>query len=157
MCLVDGFDEEPDQFERRLLAHAVGDEVGIAVAEDAGAEAFLPVVVVHHAPQTCLYAAEHDGDVGEELPKYVRIDDGRVLGTQVVSSVGAVGVFASESACSRVLVDHRVHAAWRDAEEETRTAQLAEVAQVAMPVGLRHNAHPQALRLQQAAYDGDAE
>ena len=143
MKVVDGFVESLHEFQRRLLAHAIRYQVGIAVTQNAWAKALLPIVVVHHAPEACFNAAEHNGNIGKELPQDVGIDDGGVLGTQVVTPIGTVRVLASEATGSGVFVDHAVHASRRDAEEEPRSPQLLEVAEVAVPIGLRHDADPQ--------------
>ena len=109
------------------------------------------------AAQRGLDAAEDDGDVGEELLEDLGVDDGGVLGTHVVTPVGAVGILGAQAAGGGVLVDHRVHAAGTDAEEEPWPTQLLEVAVVAVPVGLGHDGHAVACCLQRASYDGGAE
>ena len=49
------------------FTHTIYNKVRPAVAKNAGAQALLPIVVVGHAAQRCLYAAEHYGHVGKEL------------------------------------------------------------------------------------------
>ena len=93
VVLVDEGEETLYDVDGVLLAHAVADHVGVAVAEDARAEAVLPVVVVGEAPQGGLDAAEDDGYVGVEAAYALGVDDGGVFGAHVVASVGAVGVF----------------------------------------------------------------
>ena len=139
-----------------LLTKSVGDEVGAGVDEYGWAQSLLPVVVVGEAPHGCLNAPEYYGGIGPELLEYAGIDDGGVLRPFVVASVGAVGVLGAEAAGGGVLIDHGVHGAGGDTEEIARASQLAEVAVVAVPVGLRHYGHAQAKALQQAPYDGHA-
>ena len=142
---VDGgtiaFGEVAGQFEGRLLAHAVGDHVGARVDEDTGAQAVLPVVVVGDAPQGGLDASQNDGDVRVELFQNLGVDDGGVLRPQVVAPIRAVGILKAQPSCGGVLVDHRVHAARGDAEEQPRTSKFLEVAVVAVPVGLWDDGH----------------
>ena len=76
-----------------LLAHAVKDDVGTAVAEDALVQPVLPVVVVGEAAQGSLNAAQNHGNVGEELFQDAGVDNGGIVGAHVVARVGAVGVF----------------------------------------------------------------
>ena len=105
------------------------------------------------AAQTGLDASDDDGHIGEELLEDARIDDGGVFGTEVVATVGRVGILRAQSLVGRVFVHHRVHRPRRNGEEESRTSQLLEVAVVAMPVGLGNDGHPQALRLKYASDD----
>ena len=107
--------------------------------------------------QRGLDAAQHHRHIGEELLEDARVDDGGIFGAQVVASVGAVGIFGTKAAVGSILIDHRVHAAGSDAEEEPWTSQFPEVAVVAMPVGLGNDGHPVACRLETAPDDGGSE
>ena len=156
-CAGCGLVEAPGQLDDGLFAHAVDDDVGGSIAEDARAQTVLPVVVVGESAQRGFDAAQHDGRVGKELAQDAGVDDGGVLRSQVVTAVGTVGVLGAQTACGGVLVDHRVHASRRDAEEEARSAELAEVAVVAVPVGLGHDGHAVAGRLKGTTYDGRPE
>ena len=49
------------------FTHTIYNKVRPAVAKNAGAQALLPIVVVGHAAQRCLDAAEHYGHFGKEL------------------------------------------------------------------------------------------
>ena len=149
--------EPARQFDGGLFAHTVGEHIGPRVDEDARPQAVLPVVVVGDASQRRLDASKDDGHIGEELLEYLRIDDGGVFRPHIVTTVWAVGVLGAQSAGSRILVNHRVHAAWCDAEEQARTPQLLEVAVVAVPVGLRHNGDAVACSLKRPSDDGCAE
>ena len=75
MSIVDGFDEKTDKFQIYFLAHSICDEVCIAIAKNAWTESLLPIVVMHHSSQACLYASKHNRHIWKELPKDVRIDD----------------------------------------------------------------------------------
>ena len=74
-----------------------------------------------------------------------------------MTAVRAVGIFRTQATGGGVLVDHRVHTAWGNAEEEARTAELLEVAEVAVPVGLRYDGHAVTGSLERASDDGCAE
>ena len=137
---------------RRQFAHAVDNHIRTAVAQNRGPQAVLPIIKVRHATQRRLDAAQHYGHIGEKLLQDAGIDNGGVFGAQVVAAVGAVGILGTQTAIGRVLVDHRVHHAGRDAEEHPRTAQLLEVAVIAVPVRLRHDADAIPLGLDQPAY-----
>ena len=71
-----------------------------------------------------------------------------------MASVRAISIFRAQALVGGIFVDHRVHAAWRNAEEQSRTAKLLEVAIVAVPVGLWHNGHTQPLSFKGASYNG---
>ena len=55
------------------------------------------------------------------------------------------------------MVDQGVHGAGTHAEEQARSSELAEVAQVVAPVGLRHDGHLIPFVLEYARDDGHAE
>ena len=141
----------------RLVAHAVHEQVGPAVDQYRGVERVAPVVVVGQSAQRCLDAADHDGRVRVERLEDARIDGHRAVGAESGLAAGRVGVVAAQAEVGRVVVHHRIHAAGRDAEEEARFAQFAEVAQVVAPVGLRHDGHAVAFGLQQPADDRRSE
>ena len=101
----------------------------------------------------CLDTTQHHRHIRIELLENTGVDDSGILRPHVMAAVGRVGILGAQSTCSSVLVDHRVHAAWRNAEEEARTSQLLEVAIVAVPVGLGHDGHTVAGILQHPADD----
>ncbi len=74
-----------------------------------------------------------------------------------MTSVRAVGILGAQTAIGRVFIHHRVHTTRSDAEEETRSPQLLEIAEVAVPVGLWHDSHPIAGIFQYASDDGSPE
>ena len=137
-----------------LLTHAVGDHVGRRVTEQAFFQLVAPIVVVGDTTEGGFDTAEKDGHIRIELFQDLGIDDGGVFRTHVVTSVGAVDIFGTQTAGGGVLVDHRVHTTWRDAEEQPGTPELLEVTEVAVPVGLGYDGHPITCRLQGASDDG---
>ena len=116
-------------------------KVGSAFAEDALHQAVLPIVVVGEAAHARLDTSQHHGHVRIDLLQDACIDDRGILRALVVATVGRILVAGTEAAVGGVFVDHGVHGARRDAEEEARTTQLLEVAVVAVPVGLRDDGH----------------
>ena len=133
------------------LAHAVDDHIHRSICEDGGAQAVLPVVVVGEATQRSLDAAGDDRHTGEKRAQSLAIDDCGVVGAQAGTAVGRIGVVAATAAVGSVVIHHGIHCAGRNAEEEARSAELAEVAQVVLPVGLWHNSHAVAVSLEHAA------
>ena len=105
------------------------------------------------AAHTRLDAAQNDGHVGEKLLENLCIDDGRVFGTTIVATVGAVGILAAQTTGGGVFVHHRVHRAGCNAEKQSRTTEFLEIAVIAVPVGLRNNGDAIASRFERAPDD----
>ena len=74
-----------------------------------------------------------------------------------MAAAGGRDVVGASPAVGGVVVYHRVHGAGTHAEEQARAAELAEVAEVVLPVGLRHDGHLAACCGQRAPYHGGAE
>ena len=74
-----------------------------------------------------------------------------------MATIWTVGILGAQSTVGGILVHHRVHAAWGNAEEQARAAQLLEVAEVAVPVRLRNDGHAIACCLQRPSNDGGPE
>src|SRR5690606_12705786 len=104
------------------VAHAIDEQDVAAVGEDGGCDLVGPVVGVGDAGRAGRDAADHDGGVGVEVLEDVRIDGARVVGAEAVFAAGGVGVLAAEFFGRGVAVDHGVHAAGGDAEEEAGRA-----------------------------------
>ncbi len=96
------------------------------------------------------------GYLGERLAHALRIDDDAAVRPLAAGASRRVRVVAAHALVGRVPVDHRVHVAGRDAEEEGGRAEPLEVGRRA-PVGLRNDADAKALRLEHAADDRHAE
>ncbi|MNQ15215.1 hypothetical protein D3C85_281820 [compost metagenome] len=138
------------------LGVAVQQQVALGVDDDGAAHLVRPVVVVRDAAQAAFDAAEDDRHVVPGFLAALRIHDGRAVGARAADVAGGVGVVAADLPVGRVAVDHRIHVAGRDAEEQVRLAQHLE-GLGALPVGLRDDAHAKALRLEHAADDRHAE
>ena len=98
-------------FRRHLLAHAVGNDVGIAFGQQAGAQAVLPIVVVTQATQRRLDATQHDERIGIELAQYTAIDDRRHIRPHSWASVGCIGIVRTTATIGSIVVHHRIHRA----------------------------------------------
>ena len=72
-------------------------------------------------------------------------------------TVRTIGILRAQATVGGIFVDHRIHTAWRDAEEETWTTEFLEVAEVSVPVGLRYDSHFIACGLQDPPDDGNTE
>lgn len=72
-------------------------------------------------------------------------------------SSGCIGIVVTQTAGGCVMVDHRVHRAGRYPEKQPWAAELLEVAQVVLPVGLRDYSDIVAVALEDAANDGSTE
>ena len=147
----------PCHVDDGFVAHAVHEQVGAAVDEQGWMQRVAPVVVVRQAAERGLDAADDYGRIRIERLQYAGIDRHGAVGPKTCFSSRCIGIVAPQPQVGRVVVHHGVHAAARYAEEEPRLAQLAEIAQVVAPVGLRYDGHAVAFGLQQSAYYGCAE
>ena len=108
------------------------------------------------AAQARLDAAKHDRHAGEGLAAALRIDDDGPVGPLPALAVGCVGVVVAQPLVGGVAVDHGVHVAARDAEVEGGLAERTEGLRGG-PIGLREDAHAEALRLEEAGNECHAE
>jgi hypothetical protein len=106
--------------------------------------------------QRAFDAAEHDRHVAERFAAALRIDDHRTVGPPSAFATGRVAVVVAKSPVGRVAVDHGVHVAAGDAEEQGRAAERSERLG-ALPVRLGDDADAEAMRLEQPADDRHAE
>lgn len=143
-------------FGHLLFAHAVDEEVGLAVHQDGAANGVGPVVVVGEAAQAGLDAADDEGDVLPQLTDAAGVDEGGPLGAQAGAAAGGVIVIIAVFLGGGVFVEHRVEVAGGHQHAQAGLAQPLEVDGGA-PVGLGDDAHPPATLLQEAADDGRAE
>ena len=144
------------QFHQRALGVAEEQHVGLGIGQHRAAHLVRPVVVMGDAAQAGLDGADDHRHVRESLAAALGIDDHRAVGPLVRLGVGRVGVVGADLAVGGVAVDHRIHVAGGDAEEQVRLAQRAEgVGRV--PVGLADDADAEALRFQQAPDQRHAE
>ena len=144
------------ELNRILLAHAIEDHIGTAVAEDALHQPVLPVIVVGEPSHGRLDAAQDHGHVGKKLLQDLGVDDAGIVRSHIMAGIRTVGIVVAHAPVGRVAVDHRVHGTGRHSKEEPWASEFLEVAVVAMPVGLRYDRHFIALCLKEPADDSRA-
>jgi len=142
--------------DQGALGVAEQEDVGLGIDQGGLAHLVAPVVVLGDAAQTGLDAADHDLHTGVGFAAALRVDGDGAVGALVRRAVRGVGVVGAGFAISRVAVDHRIHIAGSDAEEEARPTQRLEGFGT-VPGRLGDDAHAQALRFQKAADQGHAE
>ncbi len=140
----------------RPLGVAVEQDVGAGVDQDRVAHAVLPVVVVGDPAQRGLDATEHDRHMLVGFLAALAVDQAGAIRTLAGHAARRVGVVGADFLVGGVAVDHRVHVAGRDPEEQVRLAELHEVV-LGLPVRLGNDPDAEALGLQQPADDRHAE
>ena len=145
------------QFYDRLFAHTIYNKVGTRIAQDATHQLVLPIVVVRNSAHRSLYTAKSHRHIRIDAFENLGVDDSRIFRATVVATIRAVCILATQTLVGSILIHHRVHAARRNTEKQAWLTQLLEVAEVAMPVGLRHNSHSIARSLKRATYHGSTE
>ena len=140
----------PTEFNDWFLSHSVDYHVGTGVAQNALLQPVLPIIVMCEATKRRFNATENHRHIGEKLLENLRIDNRGILRAAVVATVRTISILRTKTFSGSVFVHHRVHATRCYAKEKIRTAELLEVAEVAMPVGLRHNRHSVARRFKRA-------
>jgi hypothetical protein len=116
----------------------------------------LPVIIVSDPAQGRLDAAEHDRHVLVGFLAALAVHQAGTIGPRAGQATRGVGVVGADFLVGGVAVDHRIHVAGRDTEEQVRLAELHEVV-LGLPVGLGNDADPETLGLEQATDDCHAE
>ena len=132
--------EAPGDFEDCPFPHPEDDEVGLGIEEDGAPDRVAPVVVVGQSAQRGLHAAGHHRHPGERLPRPLAVGERCPVGAAADPSVRGIGVVVADLPIGGVVVDHRVHVARRDPEEQPRATELAPRF-AAVPVGLCEHGH----------------
>ena len=135
-----------------MLAHAEDDEVGLGVEHDRAADGVAPVVVMSQPAERGLDAAGDDRHARKRLAGPLAVGDRRAIGPQADPAAGRIGVVVADLLVGRVVVDHAVHVAGADAEEQPRAAELPP-GLGAPPVGLAQDRDPKPGRLEHPAQD----
>src|SRR3569623_123958 len=138
------------------LGIAVDQQVGLRIEQHRAPHRVRPVIVVGEAAQARRDAADQDrhGFVG--FARTLRINRDGAVGTLAGGAVRRVGVVRADLAVGGVAVDHGVHVAAGDAEEQVRPAEPHEIPG-AGPIRLGEDADPEPLRLERAADHRHAE
>ena len=108
------------------------------------------------AAQAGFDAAYHHAHAGIGFAAALGVDGDGAVRALVGRGVRGVGVVRARAAVRGVAVDHRVHIAGGDAEEQIGLAQLAEGVR-GVPIRLGDDAHAEALVFQQPAHQRHAE
>ncbi|MNN19949.1 hypothetical protein D3C81_1332070 [compost metagenome] len=143
-------------FDNRTLGVTVEQDVGAGVDQDRVAYTVLPVVVVGDAAQGRFDAAEHDRHVLVGFLAALAVDQAGAVRTLAGQATRRVRVVGTDFLVRCVAVDHGVHVAGRDTEEQVRLAELHEIV-FGLPVRLGNDPDAEALGLQQPADDRHAE
>jgi hypothetical protein len=140
--------EPTGDLEDRPLPHPKGDEIGLRVEQDRPANRVAPVVVVGDPAERGLHPAGHQRHAGKCLPRPLTIGEGRPVRPPADLAIGRVGVVVADLPIGGVVVDHRVHVARRDPEEESRPAE-GPPGLAAPPVRLGEHRNTKPRRLEQ--------
>ena len=122
----------------RLFTHTIDKQVGTAVHENGRHQLVLPVVVMSQATHRRFDATDDNRHIGIELFENTAISDGTVVRTCAGFAFRRISIIGATTLRGRVMVNHRIHRAGRDRKIKTRTTELLEIAEVPVPVWLRH-------------------
>ena len=125
-----------------LLTHPIGYEVSTTINEQRRTQTVLPIIVMRQTAHRSLNASGYDGGTRKQSPEYVGVHYSRIVGTRAMTPSRGVGIVTATTTSSSVMIDHGVHGSGRDPKEQARCTELAEIAQVVLPVGLRDYSHP---------------
>jgi hypothetical protein len=131
-------------FDDGALGVAVEQNIGAGIDQDRVTHAVLPVIVVGDAAQGGLDTAEDDRHMLVGFLAALAVHQAGAIRALAGQATGGVGVVGADFLVGGVAVDHRVHVAGRDAEEQVGLAELHKVV-FAGPVGLGNDAHAKAL------------
>ena len=125
-------------FDDVCFAHAVDEQVGLAIEQDGALHRIGPVIVMGEPAQGGFHPAGDHGHTAERLPAALGVDERRPVRAQPNSAAGGIGVVVADLLVRRVVVDERVHVPRADGEEQPRLAELAPRL-AGLPVGLAEN------------------
>src|SRR5260370_3594692 len=133
------------------LAVAVDEQVGLGIQQDRAAHLLRPVVEVSDAPKGSFDATNDDWNVLESLTCALRVDNHGAIRSLSALTAGRVCVVASDSAIRGVAIDHGVHVAGRDAEEQVWSSEGTDRIG-AVPISLAHDTHADPFPLQNTTH-----
>ena len=128
-----GFLQTAAQLKRGHFSHSIDYHVRSALHQYAGLVLLFPIVIMGQSAQAGLNASQYHWHIGIKLLQNAGIDNGGVFRAHVMTSIRTIGILASETSGSSVLVHHAVHATRCNAKPKTGTAKTFEVAVVSMP------------------------
>ncbi len=115
-------------------------------------DGIAPVVIMGQTAERGLDTTRDDRHAGKGLAGSLRVGDGGTVGPQSDLAAGRIGVVVADLLVRRVVVDHAVHVAGADAEEQPGAAELPP-GLGAPPIGLAQDRDPEPGRLQHPAED----
>ena len=143
-------------FDDGAFGVAEDQQVGLGIRQHRAPYLVRPVVVMGDAAQAGLDRADDHVAAGKGLAATLGIDGHGAVRALVRLGVGRVGVVGADLAVGRVAVDHRIHVAGGDAEEQVGFAQFPEVDR-RIPVRLTNDADAETLCFEQAPDQRHAE
>src|SRR5882724_744348 len=143
-------------FADLALTVTVDQQISLRIQQDRATHLLRPVVKVSDAPQGGFDAADDDWNILECLARALRVDDHGTIRPLSTLTAGCVCVIASNPAIRGVAIDHGIHVAGCDAEEQVRSSEGRERLG-AVPVRLSDDANSKALCFENTADDCHAE
>ena len=137
-----------------LFSHAVDQQVGFAVGEEAAAQGLLQAVKMDEAAQAGFNPADDQGQAGKDLTAHAAIGDGGPVGSPPGLAARAVAIFTAALAAGRVVVDQGIKGAGADPDTQPGSTHCQQVFGL---LWLGHHADSQAFSGQDPSDDGDAE
>ena len=139
----------------RPFTHAVHEQIRLAVQQNGAFELVRPVVVVGHAAQAGLNAADENGDILVHPTDEITVHHRGIVGPLPNHSTGCKGIHLAVLFGHAVVVDHGVHVAASDQKAQTGPTQDGDGLGV-LPIRLGDESHFISCRFQHTADDGMA-
>ena len=139
--------QAPRDLDDRVFPHSERQKVRLAVEQDGAAHLVAPEVVVTQTPQRRLDAPRDHRNALVGLSRALAIGQRRPVRPHPDPPARRVGVIVPHFPVGRVVIDHRVHVAGADGEEQPRPAEAAPVV-ARLPIRLRDDADSKPRRLQ---------
>ncbi len=114
-----GFEAASD-FDDGVFAHAIDDQIGFAVQQDGPPDFVAPVVIVSQAAQRRFDAAGDHRHAFVRFASPLAVRQRRPIGTQSNPTARRIRIVVADLPVGRVVIDHRVHVAGADGEEQPR-------------------------------------
>jgi hypothetical protein len=144
------------EFDDRPLGAAENQQIGFRIRQHRATHLVRPVIIMGNAAQAGFDRADHYVAAGKGFATALRIDDDGMIGPLVRFTVRGISVVGAWLAIGGVAIDHRIHVAGGDAEEQIRLAERPE-SLCRQPVGLTDDADTKTLRLEQTPDQRHAE
>jgi len=135
------------------LTVAIHQQVSLRIQQDGPPHLFRPVIEMRNATKGRFDAAYNDRNILERLTCTLRVNNDGAVRAFATFTSRRVGIVTSDTAIRRVTIDHGVHVAAGDSEEQVRSTQRGECIR-AVPVRLGNDANAETLGFENAANDG---